>query len=148
MNFRDLILHNFWWKLLSLTLAALTWSIIHFDTNFKDVQITPASESPTLELPAVEIGVRTRPDDTNTYIFWPRTAHMVLTAKEEVLEEIRDSAAGKVDAYLDLASVNLDEPRQIELRVWLPEGVRRVSVVPSHLMVRKDVPKKSENPTE
>jgi YbbR domain-containing protein len=145
MNFRDLILRNFWWKLLSLTLAALTWSIIHFDAKFKDVQITPPSESFKLELPAVPIGVRTRPDDTNRYIFRPSTAFIVFSGEKEELEKITDD---DVDAYLDLANANLDEPRQIELRVRHPERVTRLSVVPTHLMVKKAVPEKQETPKE
>ncbi len=37
MSLRDIILHNFWWKLLSLLLAALTWLTIEtaFQRDFR-----------------------------------------------------------------------------------------------------------------
>ena len=74
MAFRDYILHNFWWKLLSLLLAALTWLTI--ETAFKKEETlrdTPVvTGSSSRSFPSVAVTLLSSAANTGRYTVTPQ----------------------------------------------------------------------------
>ncbi len=68
MAYRDYILHNFWWKLLSVLLASLTWLTI--ETAFQkdqNLRETPVVTSSRRIFPAVPVTLMTSAVNANQH---------------------------------------------------------------------------------
>src|ERR1700677_5013352 len=91
MAYRDYILHNFWWKLLSLLLAALTWLTI--ETAFKKEETlreTPVvTGTSSRSFPSVAVTLLSSAADTGRFTVTPQAVVVEVTGKQEDLEKIQ-----------------------------------------------------------
>jgi YbbR domain-containing protein len=105
---RDYILHNFWWKLLSLLLAALTWLTIQ--TEFEkdqDLRETPVVTSSARIFPAISINLLTAPGTLKRYQLDPATVSVEVTGSADDLSRLREQ---DIFVYVDIRDAG-DEKR-------------------------------------
>src|SRR5580698_6694677 len=91
MAYRDYILHNFWWKLLSLLLAALTWLTI--ETAFKNeekLRETPVVVGPSSRsFPSIPVTVLSSVANAGRFKVMPSTVKVEVRGSQEELESLQ-----------------------------------------------------------
>jgi YbbR domain-containing protein len=108
MAYRDYILHNFWWKLLSLLLAALMWLTI--ETAFQKDKFlgeTPVVTSSRRVFPSVPVTLLTSPSNTNDYTVDPLTVTVELSGAADQLSKVTER---QLHVFVDLSDAG-DERR-------------------------------------
>src|SRR5579884_2660591 len=104
MAMRDYVLHNFWWKLLSLLLAALTWLTIRTalirEQQLRQTPVT--SKGFERDFPDVPITVLTTPTNTSHFRLSPATAKVDVSGPAEQLQKLQKQ---DIHAYIDLSDV-------------------------------------------
>ena len=113
MFFDNYIRHNFWWKLLSLLLAALTWLTIKtaFDRD-KNLRASPVVDSYTRVFPTVPITQMMSTTTTNRYYFMPATVAVELTGSASDLKQLQ---LRDVQAFMNVSDHK--DTRQFRARV-------------------------------
>jgi len=135
MSLRDYIRNNYWWKLLSLLLATLTWFTIHTGLR-KDQTQQQSSVSlvNTRIFPAMPITIMTAAADTRGFKVSPERVLVKVIGKEERLETLLPKDIG---VFVNLTG-NQDADRlRKDIQVHVPEGVIVVSVIPAQVDVER-----------
>src|SRR5271168_5083943 len=95
MALRDYVLNNFWWKLLSLLLAALTWLTIGTAARNEQKQQENLRESPVVtgsssrSFPSVPLTLLTSASNSAHFTVTPATVLIVVSGKPEDLTKLQ-----------------------------------------------------------
>jgi hypothetical protein len=110
MTARDLILHNFRWKALSLVLAVLTWMAINASFH-QGSPVVPSYHRLFSDVPVTWLA---GPSNTNRYKIIPET--VTISAGSAVSgRELENLQLHDIHAFVDVSDV--DERRQFRLPV-------------------------------
>ena len=113
MALRDYIVNNFWWKLLSLLLAALTWLTIRtaFERD-QNLQESPVVNSSRRSFPALPITLLTSPTNLNRYRVDPPSVSVEVSGTEAELKKLQEK---EVHLYVDISDVR--DEKQVHRRI-------------------------------
>jgi hypothetical protein len=127
MAARNLILNNFWWKLLSLILAALTWLTIQ--TILRKDRMESA-QSPVVTTHArnfnhVPITLMTPASNTNLFRINPLTVSVEVTGNVDDLSQLLEK---DITAYVDTST--FDGRLPLDVHVQVPPQFKVANVKP------------------
>jgi len=135
MNFRELILHNFWLKAFSVALATVIWLAIHYGIQN---DVTPSQTLVGRLLPsqlfAVQVSVIKKPTDSRAYQISPSQV-TVLVAGDEV--DLRRTAASDLRVFVDLTDVPSNEVVQATVHSEAPLGLAIRDIRPTTVTVHE-----------
>jgi YbbR domain-containing protein len=136
MAMRDLILHNFWWKLLSLLLAALTWFTIQTALQ-KDR--TQSAQSPvvtvsTRTFPAVPITLMTSAYSNNQFRLNPPMVAVEVSGQADELEKLQ---VRQIAAFVDVTRIEDEKEVRKDIQVQVPKGFKVESFKPLYASVER-----------
>ena len=122
MPFRDYILNNFWWKLLSLMLAALTWLTIRtaFERD-QTLQESPVVTSSTRSFPALPITLMTSSTNPNHYRVEPSTIAVDVSGTEIDLKKLQEK---DVHLYVDISNVGDEKQVRRKIEAQAPRDLK------------------------
>lgn len=137
MNWRHLILRNFWVKMLSLTLATVIWFSIRNSIQ-ADLHLPPTTIiSPVESSALVPINVMAQPGDGRIFKVTPKEIQVTIRGESAVL---RKYTPQDFKAYVDLSAINLNEPVGQEIKVHVPNGVTVLKIIPEAVSVEQISP--------
>jgi YbbR domain-containing protein len=118
---RDYILHNFWWKLLSLLLAALTWLTIQ--TEFEkdqDLRETPVMTSSARIFPAIPINLLGAPGTLKRYKLDPATVSVEVSGSADELSRLREQ---DIFVYVDIRNAGDEKQFRRTIQAHVPHDM-------------------------
>jgi YbbR domain-containing protein len=128
MSLRDYIQNNYWWKLLSLLLATLTWFTIWTELQRnKTTQQASGSAGNTRAFPSVPVAIKTAPSDTRGFKVTPARVLVKVIGKEEKLDTLLPD---EIEVLVDLTASQSANRLRKDVQVRVPDGVFVVRVVP------------------
>jgi hypothetical protein len=121
---RDLILHNFWWKVTSMLLAIIVWFVV-YDTSPGAAPMSPA-RFPKHPLAIMrdstdKRAIRITPTEVDVVVSTPIVARAVLTDAD-------------IQTFVDLSEVD-PKTKTAPIRVYVPRGVRLEQILPDRALV-------------
>ena len=126
MPWRELIRHNFGWKIAAFLLATLIWFTVRFgEGNFG------IAETLRLEVP---IRVLTAASDASQYRVVPDHVEIVLRGDPTTLRRTKPS---DLEVYVNLTDVEAAVSLQMRIHVYTPPGVRVDTLQPSNARIEK-----------
>jgi hypothetical protein len=129
MAFRDYILHNFWWKLLSLLLAALTWLTIQTDfkkeEQLRDTPVVTGASS--RKFPSVPVTLLSSAVNAGRFTVTPVMVTVEVSGKLEDLERLQ---VQDIKAYVDVTETDDEMKFRKTIQVQMPKDFRAVAVPP------------------
>jgi YbbR domain-containing protein len=130
MAFREYILHNFGWKLLSLLLAALTWLTI--ETAFKKeetLRATPVvTGSSSRSFPSVSVTLLSSAANAGRFTVTPQTVTVEVNGKQEDLEKLQ---VQDIRAIVDVTDSDDEMKFRKTIQVQMPKDFKAVAVPPT-----------------
>jgi YbbR-like protein len=135
MAARDYILHNFWWKLLSVLLAALTWFTIQ--TSFQkdqNLRQSPIITTSTRSFPAIPIMLQTSAANTNRYRVNPQSVTVEVSGAADVLEKLQTK---QIQAVVDVSEAPEEKEFRKDIQVQVPKDLKIVNTKPIYVTVEK-----------
>ncbi|EEF62916.1 CdaR family protein [Pedosphaera parvula] len=135
MAARDYILHNFWWKLLSVLLAALTWFTIQ--TAFQKDQTlrqSPVITTSTRSFASIPIILQTSAANTNRYRISPVTVTVEVSGTADVLEKLQTK---QIQAVVDVSEAAEEKEFRKDIQVQVPKDLKVVSTKPIYVSVER-----------
>ena len=136
MALRTLVIHNFWWKLLSVLLAYLTWITIDASLR-KDRDQTPVITSSHREFLDIPVTILTSPYNTNQFRVNPVAVFVDLSGSADALKKLQGS---QITAFVDASSVQDEKQIRRQIRVQVPPDFRVEKVEPDHADVERLTP--------
>jgi YbbR domain-containing protein len=135
MAARDYILHNFWWKLFSVLLAALTWFTIQTALQ-KDQNLTqsPVVTTSTRSFTAVPIQVLSPAANTNRYRVSPISVTVEVSGAADLLEKLQ---ARQIQAVIDVSEAPEEKEFRKDIQVQVPKEFKIVSTRPIYVSVER-----------
>lgn len=124
MSWRDLITHNFGWKLLSLALAVLIW------TALSRGRIGPQTRR---ELRGLPITVMTEASDNHAFRVTPDVVNLRVMGKRDLVENLQPAG---LEVYVNLTGLDADSNMQRRIQVYVPPGLSVLQVDPPYVRVR------------
>ncbi len=126
MAFREYILNNFWWKLLSLLLAALTWLTI--ETAFQKDEArrqSPVVTSSTRTFSMVPITLMIPATNSNRFQINPATVSVEVSGKanELLTLQIQD-----IKAFVDVSDAGDQKQFRRPIQTQLPGDLKVASL--------------------
>jgi YbbR domain-containing protein len=123
MAFRDYIVHNFGWKLLSLLLAALTWLVIETDTRkeqkLHDSPVVTGAPSRTFS--GVPVTVLSPAASTGRFSVAPETVMVTIFGKQEDLERLQ---LQDIRVFVDVTGTGDEIKFQKKIQVQAPKDFK------------------------
>ena len=134
MRWRDLILSNLGWKLLSLVLATLAWVTIN--TFFLGETKSSPVPSPlrTREFPGLPITVLTAAADLRAFKATPNEVTVTLRGSAQVLQHLQPA---EIEAFVNLLDIRNDPGVHRRIHVYTPPGVTVLKVTPEEVRVQR-----------
>jgi YbbR domain-containing protein len=126
MAARDLVFNNFWWKLLSVLLAVLTWITIDA-TLRKDSEQTPVITSSHRPFD-VPVTLLTSPRNTNQFRINPALVSVDVSGNADDLKKLQ---AEQIEAFVDATAIQDEKEVRKEIQVRTPPDVRVEKVEPA-----------------
>jgi YbbR domain-containing protein len=127
MGFSDAILHNFWWKLLSLLLAALTWLTI--ETAFKNeekLRETPVVVGPSSRsFPSIPVTVLSSVANAGRFKVMPSTVKVEVRGSQEELESLQMQ---DIKAFVDVTDAGDEMKFRKTIQLQTPKDVTALTV--------------------
>jgi hypothetical protein len=118
MPSRNLILHNFWWKAVSLLLAILVWvmlnSLIQTDVR-REEALKSVETANSRWIEEVPITLLLPPSSTNRFIVTPETVAVNVGADNSKL--LGDLQTRQVEAFVDVRDV--EDQKQVKKPVQI-----------------------------
>src|ERR1700739_102905 len=116
---RSLILNNFWWKLLSLLLASLTWLTIKTALKKDQAQsvLSPVVTVSKRTFPAVPLTLMTSVSNTNLYHINPPTVSVEVSGKADELEKLQMQ---QITAFVDVTQLEDEKEVRRDIQVQVP----------------------------
>src|SRR5687767_13918462 len=112
---RDLILHNFWWKVTSLLLAIIVWFVVYATDTNRSVLPTTRRSFPNHALAVLRDSTDKRP-----LRITPTEVNIVVSAP--IMDATRLTDAD-IQTFIDLNDVD-ERDKKAQIRVFVPRGVR------------------------
>jgi YbbR-like protein len=133
---RALVFHNFWWKLLSLVLAALTWLAIN--ATLERVK-TESAQSPIVTVskrtfPAVPVTLMMSPYNTNQFRVNPASASVEVSGKPDDLEKLESD---QITAFVDVTKIEDEKEVRKDIQVQAPKSFKIESFKPLYASVER-----------
>jgi hypothetical protein len=145
MSCREVILHNFWLKLLSLGLASLIWMGVRYQIQ-SEYPFTPARTTHPVFKQSVRVRVSTiTPGDGRGFHISPREAQVTVLGEESVLRKLGPT---NLIVYIDLTDFNSKVPVSVQLHAHTTEDVIVGDIQPSEVTVEQISPKTSLPPVD
>jgi YbbR domain-containing protein len=138
MAARDLVFNNFWWKLLSVLLAVLTWITIDA-TLRKDSEQTPVITSSHREFTPVPVTLLTSPRNTNQFRISPALVSVDVSGNADDLKKLQ---VEQIEAFVDATAVQDEREVRKEIQVRTPPDVRVEKVDPAFADLERITPAK------
>lgn len=136
MKLRDLILHNFWWKLVSLLVAVIVWSTYYISGGTFHFGALTADDA-TSRFEGYRPRLLNRQSDPHRYQFSPQEVTVSFSGARTLL----DSMTFKdLVVYVDLQEYLVGSTNLLSVQVRTPPGVTLVSVKPDKLLVQRIEP--------
>jgi YbbR domain-containing protein len=130
MAYRDYILHNFWWKLLSLLLAALTWLTI--ETAFKKEETlreTPVvTGTSSRSFPSVAVTLLSSATNTGRFTVTPQAVTVEVSGKPEDLEKLQ---VQDIKVFVDITDTDDEIKFGKTIQVQAPRDFKAVALPPT-----------------
>jgi YbbR domain-containing protein len=137
MTLRDLVLHNFWMKFLSVILATVIW----FSIRFWDQAELNLPQSPFNQLVQrdyrVPVQILTQPGDARVFKATPEKIVVITTGEDAVL---RNYSWKNFRAYVDMTEIHANEPTTQEVKVHSPAGLTVLNFAPRAVNVERISP--------
>ncbi|HEX4646631.1 MAG TPA: CdaR family protein [Verrucomicrobiae bacterium] len=135
MAARDYILHNFWWKLFSLLLAALTWftiqTVLERDQTLVQSPIITVS---TREFPAVPIHLMATTHNTNRFRTIPPEVTVELSGGADMLKGLD---VKEITAFVDVSEIGEEKLARRDVHVEPPRNLKIVGIKPPNVSVER-----------
>ncbi len=138
MASRNIILHNFWWKLFSLLLAALMWLTIDTDFQRNERRVEAARDVVTesrLPFYGIPITLLNSPTNTNQYNITPEMVSVVVGGRDE--KALDDLQARKVQAFVDVTDAEDEKQFRRPIQVNVPKDLTVLRGDPSNAIVER-----------
>src|ERR1700722_19656411 len=135
MPLRKYILDNFWWKLLSLLLASLTWLTI--ETAFQKDQglrESPVVTSASRSFPTIPVTLMTSPLNQYQYRVDPPTVPVEVAGTAADLGKLQER---EIRAFVDLTDAHEETKLRRPIQVQVPEGVLATNLVKTFATVER-----------
>ena len=126
MPWREVIMHNLAWKLLSLLLAVVIYAMIESGVQ---EQFNPG---PRRVLSALPVRTLSSAAEVRAVLLEPDQVEVTLSGPT-ALEQLRPD---DVDVYVNLAGATNGAAQPLRVHVHAPAGTSLVSVKPAEVMVR------------
>jgi YbbR domain-containing protein len=135
---RRIILHNFWLKFSSLTLATVIWMAIHYGIH-NDFTITQLSINRILvqEYVRVPVSVIVAEGDTRVFKIMPNEVVVNVVGEESSL---RKAAQRSIKAYVDLTNFHSRQSAEAEVHADVPADINLQEVTPAVVRVQQISP--------
>jgi hypothetical protein len=134
----NLILHNFWWKLLSLLLAGLTWLTIDTALQRDEQQAKVMEEVETdsrRPFYGVPITLLTSPTNTNRFIVAPDVVSVEIGSKDsKALDDLQER---RVEAFVDVTDAEDEKQFRRPVQIKVPEDFVVLAVAPTNASVER-----------
>jgi YbbR domain-containing protein len=138
MASRNIILHNFWWKLLSLLLAALMWLYIDMESQ-RDERIAEASKEVVTEnrrpFYGIPITLLNSTANTNGYTITPGEVSVEVGGEDR--KALDDLQARRVRAFVDITDAEDEKQFRRPILVQLPNDFTVLGIAPSNASVER-----------
>jgi hypothetical protein len=135
MAARNNILNNFWWKLFSLLLAALTWltiqTVLERDQTLVQSPITTVSSR---EFPLVSLHLMSSTFNTNRFRTIPPDVTVELSGSEDVLKGVD---AKEITAFVEVADIGDEKLTRRDVHVVPPKNLKLAGVRPPNVSVER-----------
>jgi YbbR domain-containing protein len=135
MAARDYIVNNFWWKLLSLLLAALTWLTIK--TAFERDQTlreTPVVTESRRSFPSIPVTLLTSAANPNVYRTEPKTIAVDLGGTLSGLSKLQER---DIHVYVDVSDAGDEKSFRRSIQVRVPDEIEVLHYTPTHASVER-----------
>ena len=138
MASRNLILHNFWWKLLSLLLAGLTWLTI--DTAFQRgeqqakamEEVETDSRRPFYGIPVTLLA---SPANTNRFMVTPEVVSVEVGSKDN--KALDDLQPRRIQAFVDVTDAEDEKQFRKPIQINVPAGFVVLAVAPTNASIER-----------
>jgi YbbR domain-containing protein len=130
MALRDIVVHNFWWKLLSLLLAALTWLTI--ETALRREQMlrqTPVIGSFSRTFPSIPITLLTASTNANHFRIDPSTVSVDVSGPADQLQKLQER---DIHVYIDLSDVGDEKLVRRTIQAQVPKDLKVDNLNPAN----------------
>jgi hypothetical protein len=138
MASRNLILRNFWWKLLSLLVAALAWLLIDTEVQKSEQQakamqeVETDSRRPFYDIP---ITLLTSPANTNRFAVTPEVVSVEVGSKDS--KALDDLQAHRVQAFVDVTDAEDEKQFRKPIQINVPGEFVVLAVAPTNAIVER-----------
>ncbi len=136
MPSRNLILHNFGWKLLSLAVAALLWVIINIVLQKNEQERVAAREVETESrrpFYGIPITVLASPSNTNRFSITPDLVSVDVGSKDS--KALDDLQARQVQAFVDVSDAEDEKQFRRPVQIHVPPDFVVVAMAPTNASV-------------
>jgi hypothetical protein len=138
MASRTAILHNFWWKLLSLVTAALLWLIINIVLQKNEQEMVAAREVETENrrpFYGIPITVLASPSNTNRFSITPDLVSVNVGSKDS--KALDDLQAHQVQAFVDVSDAEDEKQFRRPVQIHVPPDFVVVAMAPTNASVER-----------
>lgn len=124
---RQILLTNFWWKLVALVSATTIWITFHSSENHEfHWRNNPSSTGSTRDFPRHRITVMKTATDPRNFTIEPQEVDITVSGELNILTNL----SGKdIRAFVDLTEIG-ENQNSIRIQVYSPRGVRLERVTP------------------
>lgn len=136
MKLRDLILHNFWWKLVSLLVAVIVWSTYYISGGTFQIGALTTDDA-TSRFEGYRPRLLKRQSDPHRYQFSPEEVTVSFSGARELLDRMTFK---DIVVYVDVQDYLVGATNLLTVQVRTPPNVKLVSVKPDKLAVRRVEP--------
>jgi YbbR domain-containing protein len=138
MASRNIILHNFGWKMLSLLLAALMWLYIA-TVSQRDERIAAASREVVTEnrrpFYGIPITLLNSTANTNQYAVTPQMVSVEVEGEDR--KALDDLQARRVQAFVDVTDAEDEKQFRRPIQVSVPKAFTVFGIAPSNAIVER-----------
>jgi YbbR domain-containing protein len=137
MKFRDLVLYNFWWKLLSLLVAVLMWLTIQTALRRdENLRAAPVVDSVTRSFSTVPITLLTSTKNLNHYHVSPPTVEVEISGAREDLAKLQEK---DVHAFVNISEVGDEKQFRRPIEAQVPGDLKIEHVITNVATVERIV---------
>ncbi len=138
MASRNIILHNFGWKLLSLAVAALLWVIINIVLQKDEQERVAAREVETESrrpFYGIPITVLAPPSNTNRFSITPDLVSVDVGSKDS--KALDDLQSRQVQAFVDVSDAEDEKQFRRPIQIHVPPDFVVVAMAPTNASVER-----------
>ena len=135
MALRDYIVNQFWWKLLSLLLAALGWLTINTMLQKEEsLQTSPVVTSSTRSFAMVPITLLTSSFSSNRFRTYPETVSVDIGGTAGDLQKLQP---GQIQAFVNVTDAGEEKQFRKPIQIQVPRDFTIVSMTPTNASVER-----------